>query len=302
MITRETGAAERFLELLVAEQLGHRERAHVDLVKPLLHRGVVDLVRRVLEMARVAGGPAEHLFVRDDADVPLRIDRIGADEELLRFAVDEAVRRGAADALRPDDLFQIGGDLVELVGRAARLMRRVGDHPQTVRPRHHRTGAAFLLLIEDGEVRVDAADLERPPGGSGGSDGADGPSPRDGHGNQPSQAKGETMDHRQERAGQAGHPERKRLHRCAAKINLWPSEFVHQRGPAQARAIGAVRRASVGQGKINGCRNETRSWAWVFRPVARATVGASGTGRAGRCRGRGASGQFPPAASGSRRW
>ncbi len=160
VIPGQVGPAKGLLHLLVAEELRHRERAHVDLIEPFLHRGVVKFVRRILQVPGVAGRATEHLLVRDHAHVALRVDRIGADEELLRFAVDEAIGRRAADAFRPDDLLQVGRDLVELVRRPARLVRRVGDHPEPVRPRHHRARAALLLLVEHGEMRIDAADLK----------------------------------------------------------------------------------------------------------------------------------------------
>ena len=46
-------------------------------------------------------------------------------------------------------------------------MRPVADHPQSIRPRHHRARAALALLVERGEMRIYAADLPRFSGADG---------------------------------------------------------------------------------------------------------------------------------------
>ena len=147
-----------FLLLLVGPQLCHGEGLHINLIKAFLHGRRINLARRVGQMTGVARGPAEHLRVGNHADFALRIHHVRSDEKLLRLAVDHAVRGRPADALGADDLLQRGRDFVELVRRAARHVRRVSDDPQPPRPRDHRTGAALALVVEHGEVRIDAGD------------------------------------------------------------------------------------------------------------------------------------------------
>ena len=139
----------------------HRERADIDLVEAVFHRGEVDLVRRVGQVAGVAGQAAGHELRRDDADRAVRPDEVRPDDELVRFLVDHAVGRRAADAFRAHDLPQVRGDLVELVARAVGEVRSVGDDPEAVGPRDHGAGAALALVIEIGELGIDAGPFLR---------------------------------------------------------------------------------------------------------------------------------------------
>jgi hypothetical protein len=126
-----------------AEQQFRIKRLHVHLVQQPFHVEVQHLLFRLGQMPRRGGVPAEHDVVRDRPDVALGIDGIGSDEQLVRLAVDHAVGRRAADALGADRHVQVRVDLVELVVAAAGHVRRVGDQPQPVRPRHDRPDAAF---------------------------------------------------------------------------------------------------------------------------------------------------------------
>ena len=112
-------------------------------------------------MAGVAGQAARHFLRRNGADLALRVDGVRADEELVRLAVDHAVGRRAADAFGPDDLPEVRRDFIELVRRAERQVRPVTDNPQPVCPRYDRSRAALTLLVECGEMRIDAGDLNR---------------------------------------------------------------------------------------------------------------------------------------------
>ena len=147
--------------IAVPDVAGDLERPDIDLIEPLFHGGVVDLVGGLFEVAGGAGQPPRHALRRDHADLPAGVDEVGADEQLPGLAVDQPVGRRAADAFRTDDLLQIGRDLVQLVRGAERQVRPVGDHPEPVRPGHHGAGAAFIFRIEHRQVRVDAADLAR---------------------------------------------------------------------------------------------------------------------------------------------
>jgi hypothetical protein len=110
-------------------------------------------------MPRVGGGTAEHFRVGNDADRTFLIDRIGSHEELARLAMDHAVRRSAADRLRPDGEDESGRDFVEFVRRALRHVWGVGQSPEFARPRHNRPGAAFAFVVKKGEMGVDPTPL-----------------------------------------------------------------------------------------------------------------------------------------------
>ena len=109
-----------------------------------------------------AGKPAEHPRRRNGPDCSRRIDAVRADEELVRLGVDQPVCRRAADTAGKDSLFKVGRDLIELVRRAGRLVRRVGDYPEPTSPGYNRPDAALRFLIGTDEMRIDAGD--RPDG------------------------------------------------------------------------------------------------------------------------------------------
>jgi hypothetical protein len=133
---------------------------HVHLVEALLHGAVVDLAGRVGQVPGVAGVAPRHLDVGNHPHVAGAVDGVGTDEELAALAVDHAVGRRAADALRACDLPEVGCDLVELVGGAVGQVRSVGDHPQAVGPGHHGARAAFVLVVVIGQVGVDTAEAD----------------------------------------------------------------------------------------------------------------------------------------------
>ena len=151
------------LQVAILIQLLDLEGLHVHLVQALFHRRDVDFIRGVREVpgagrqaAIKVRGPVR-IDRRHHAHVPLGVDCVGADEQLVRLAVDHAVRRRAADRLLADDLLPGRGDLIQLVARPVRHVGRVGDGPQASRPRHHRARAALALVVPRGEVRIDSA-------------------------------------------------------------------------------------------------------------------------------------------------
>ena len=157
---------EAFLQhIAIANQRGDRQRFHIHLIKPFLHRRVIDFTSGVAQVPRIAREPARHLLGGDHPHLALRVDHIWPDEKLLRLGMNHPVCRRAAHALRPHDLLQIRRDLIELVTRSKRQMRPIRNDPQPLRPRHHGTRAAFAFGVEHREARVDAADLARFLGG-----------------------------------------------------------------------------------------------------------------------------------------
>ena len=149
------------LVLDLLDQAFDREGADVHFVEAVLHRGEVDLVRRVREMAGVTGVAAGHELRRDDAHLAVGADEVRPDDQLIGLLVDHAVRRRAADAFRAHDLLEVRREFIELVARAVRQVRAVGDDPESVGPRHDGTGPALALVIEIGELGMDAGPLLR---------------------------------------------------------------------------------------------------------------------------------------------
>ena len=86
------------------DQAFHGERVDVDLIQAVFHRGEVDLIYWVSQVAGVARVPTRHEFRRDHAHLSIRIDEVGPNDELLRLHVNHSVRGRAADAFRADDL------------------------------------------------------------------------------------------------------------------------------------------------------------------------------------------------------
>ena len=136
-----------------------RQRVHINFVEPLFHCGDVELVGGVVEVAGGGGESAGHRLRVENADIAVLVDEVGADVELLRLLVDHPVGRGAADRFGADDLVERWRDLVELVARALRLVRGIGDHPQPIRPRHNRAGATLAFVVLHRQVRVHAGDV-----------------------------------------------------------------------------------------------------------------------------------------------
>ncbi len=157
---RHHGRESTVVHAVLADERAGGKRAHVQFVKPRLHRRDVDLVG-IRQMPRRGRQTSGHGGDRHRAHVPLRIDDVGADEELVRLAVDQPVGGGAAHGLGADDLPQIGLDFVELVGRTRRAMRSVGNHPERTGPRDHRPRTAFALVVVTGQMRVDSVYFNR---------------------------------------------------------------------------------------------------------------------------------------------
>ena len=155
------GLAGLGLILDLLDEAFHRERADVDLIQAVLHRSEVDLVRGVRQVTSVAGEAAGHEFRRDDAHFTLGADEVRPDDELVRLLMDHAVGGRAADAFQPHDLSQVRRDLVELVARAVGQVRAISDDPEAVGPRDDGAGAAFALVIEIGELGIDAGPFLR---------------------------------------------------------------------------------------------------------------------------------------------
>ena len=150
---------------LFLDQAFHSERVDIDLIKAVFHRGEVDLIYWVGQVARVTRVSTGHEFRRNDAHFAVRIDEVRPDDELLRLYMNHPVRGRTADAFRADDLLQVWRDFVELIARAVGLMRGVANHPESVGPRHDSAGATLAFVIEGREVGVDAAPLRRRFGG-----------------------------------------------------------------------------------------------------------------------------------------
>ena len=142
----------------------HRERADVDLIEAVFHRGVINLIRRVSQVTGVAGQATGHELRRDHTDVSFGADEVGSNDQLIRFLVDHAVGRRAADAFWAHNQFQVWRDFVELVARAVGQVRSIGDDPEAVGPRHDRAGTAFAFVIKIGELGVDARPFLRSGG------------------------------------------------------------------------------------------------------------------------------------------
>ena len=155
------GLAGLGLVLDLLDQAFDREGADIHLVEAVLHGREVDLVRRVREVTGVAGVAAGHELRGDDPHRAVRADEIRPDDQLVRLLVDHAVRRRAPDAFGAHDQPEVGRDLVELVARAVRQVRTVGDDPQAIGPRHDGAGAAFAFVVEVGELGVDAGPFLR---------------------------------------------------------------------------------------------------------------------------------------------
>ena len=112
-------------------------------------------------MARIACQSAGYLFRWQHAHVSVSPDHVRPDEKLLRFAVDHAVCRSATHAFGTDDLSQLWGDFIKLIARAKGKVRPVSDDPQPIRPWHHRSRAAFALVVVHRQMRINAGDAAR---------------------------------------------------------------------------------------------------------------------------------------------
>ena len=90
--------------------------------------------------------------------------------------MNHAVGGGAADAFLANGDVEILVDFVEFIGRAPGLVGGIGDGPQALGEGNNGSRAAFVLVVEEGEVRIDATELTmRSFGGQeSGQKGADG--------------------------------------------------------------------------------------------------------------------------------
>ena len=163
MIAGEQGtevAGETFLALLVAVlvELDTIKGMDIDVVETGFHRSVEYAVLWIGQMRRQTGRTARELIVRKHPDILVSVNGIRADEQLIRSVVDHPVCRCSTDAFRTYDLLQTRSDLVKLVIRAERLMRRIGNHPQVPLPRHYGTGTALALGVVVRQMRVDSAE------------------------------------------------------------------------------------------------------------------------------------------------
>ena len=128
MIAGKIGFAAVF-ELLVTKKFSDGERVDIDLVKAFFHRGVINFVRWIGQMSGISSGSAVHFFVRNGAHPALRVDGVEADEELLRFAVNETIGRGTTNALRAGGQPKRGVNFIQLIVGALGFVWGVGDNP-----------------------------------------------------------------------------------------------------------------------------------------------------------------------------
>ena len=70
---------------------------HVEFVKPRLHRGDIDLAGRIDQVPRRTSKSPGHLSWRHDANIPLRVNYLRPDKQLVRLAVDHPVCVCSAD-------------------------------------------------------------------------------------------------------------------------------------------------------------------------------------------------------------
>ena len=138
----------------------HRERVDIDGVKLALHAEEEDFIRRIYEVSRSGGEPRAEQVRIGGANVAARVDEIRAEDELVRFGVDHPVGVRAADALGMERELEVGADGVKSVVTARGRGRRIGEPPQSLRPRHERADATFTGGIEDGEMRINAVDFD----------------------------------------------------------------------------------------------------------------------------------------------
>ena len=152
----QVGGDSLVVHAVFADERVDGERAHVKLVESRLHRRHIDLVRGIRQMPCRAREAPGHLRGRHHAHVPLRVNHVGTDQQLVRLAVDHAVRGRSAHGTGVRLARQVRTDAVEFVRRPRRRVRGVRHHPQVARPRHDRARATFALVVEHREVRVDS--------------------------------------------------------------------------------------------------------------------------------------------------
>jgi hypothetical protein len=105
------------------------EVVHVDRIKSFFHGCHVDLVGGIAHVPGGAGVAPRHTRVGNDSDGSFFVDEVWADHKLPGFLVDHAVGGGTSDAFGANDLLEVGGDLVELVGGAHWFVGSIGDDP-----------------------------------------------------------------------------------------------------------------------------------------------------------------------------
>ena len=115
---------------------------------------------RMTAVMRSSASPAKH------ADVAPGVDRIGTDDQLVRFAVDHPPGVRADDAFRPAADAHVGRHLKQPHAGAA-FVGHIADVPQPFCPRDHGPDAAFAVGVgRSGQVRIDTAELDRLSGRS----------------------------------------------------------------------------------------------------------------------------------------
>ena len=105
--------------------------------------------------------PSRHLGVVDYPNLSFCINEIGSDVQLVRFPVYHAVGRRAPYAFGPNDLPQIGRNLIKFVGGSIGFVWSVSDDPQATGPRDHSTRPAFAFFIVHGQAWVDTRNANR---------------------------------------------------------------------------------------------------------------------------------------------
>jgi hypothetical protein len=149
------------------KKFGDGQRVDIDFVDRALLSKVEHFVGRVGQVTGEGGEATGQLVAWDNADLASCVHGVATDEELLRLAVNQTTGMRAADTLRPNLQREVGRDGEELVVALAEIVRRVSKAPQLSRPRHdgaesafHGGPVAFGIGVKNGEVRVDAGDVE----------------------------------------------------------------------------------------------------------------------------------------------
>ena len=128
-------------------------------IKAFLHCSQQQVLFGIGQVPRQTRVAARCLRVGNGANFSLSINSVWADKQLPALRVNHPVGRCTSCAFWPDDLRQIGRDLVQLIRRTKRQVGAVGDHPQPVGPGYNRPRATLTLIVVISQMRINAAKL-----------------------------------------------------------------------------------------------------------------------------------------------